>query len=338
MTGVRNTAHVAIPLITCLLGCGAGGNEGVGHGAATIIASKIQLTPFYIVSDEQSLYWVTNVDRGSSVWSMPVRGGAIRTVVSETIGGGFLAVDDAYVYYLNSLNNVGSELYRAPKDGLGSPTLVSNATLHGYSVRGATVLKLDSTVYWAEVADFNSSSDPQYAIAVKRAPFQKPDIFTVAEFNQRLQPNTMTICVTRCWVFLTEPGQRLSTFAIESGVPDGGMPAPVAGVTEGCQLLLSLPDAVLCNSGTSLKRVADDGTTTELGMVASDGYGGGTVAYDGEYVYWIDTVTAGTIMSVPNKGGTVSVIARDTNPTAIAVDTNAIYWSDQGGNIMRLDK
>ena len=102
--------------------------------------------------------------------------------------------------------------------------------------------------------------------------------------------------------------------------------------------MLSLPDAVLCNTGTSLKRVTDDGTATVLGMVASDGYGGGTVAFDSEYVSWIDTVTAGAIMRVPHKGGTVSIIANATNPTAIAVDTNAIYWSDQVGNIMRLDK
>ena len=147
MTGVRDTAPVAVLLTSCLFGCGAGGNGGVGHGEVTIIAPKVQWTPSYIVSDEKSLYWVTSVERGGSILSIPVRGGAIGTVVSETIGGGFLGVDDAYVYCLNSLNNTGSELYRAPKDGFGSPTLVSEATVHGYSVRGATVLKVDGTVY-----------------------------------------------------------------------------------------------------------------------------------------------------------------------------------------------
>jgi hypothetical protein len=33
-----------------------------------------------------------------------------------------------------------------------------------------------------------------------------------------------------------------------------------------------------------------------------------------------------------------AVIAYDTLPVAIAVDANAIYWSDQGGNIMKLNK
>jgi hypothetical protein len=43
-------------------------------------------------------------------------------------------------------------------------------------------------------------------------------------------------------------------------------------------------------------------------------------------------------MQVPKTGGTAAVIARDTEPIAIAVDANAVYWSDQGGSIMRLAK
>jgi hypothetical protein len=33
-----------------------------------------------------------------------------------------------------------------------------------------------------------------------------------------------------------------------------------------------------------------------------------------------------------------TIIARDTTPYAITVDKNAVYWSDVGGNIMRLPK
>jgi hypothetical protein len=37
-------------------------------------------------------------------------------------------------------------------------------------------------------------------------------------------------------------------------------------------------------------------------------------------------------------GGAATIIARDTDPMAIAVDANAVYWSDADGFIMRLAK
>jgi hypothetical protein len=36
--------------------------------------------------------------------------------------------------------------------------------------------------------------------------------------------------------------------------------------------------------------------------------------------------------------GRQGILAHDTNPIAIAVDANAVYWSDEGGNIMRVAK
>ena len=37
-------------------------------------------------------------------------------------------------------------------------------------------------------------------------------------------------------------------------------------------------------------------------------------------------------------GGTATIVARDSNPAAIAVDDNWVYWADQGGNIERIAK
>jgi hypothetical protein len=72
--------------------------------------------------------------------------------------------------------------------------------------------------------------------------------------------------------------------------------------------------------------------------VLQNGLTGSALAFDDTYVYWLDIETVGTIMRVPKTGGTATVIARDTSPVAIAVDANAIYWSDAGGFIMRLAK
>jgi hypothetical protein len=44
-------------------------------------------------------------------------------------------------------------------------------------------------------------------------------------------------------------------------------------------------------------------------------------------------------MKAPKAGGgTATVIVSDTNPTAIAVDANSIYWSDAGGYIKSIPK
>ena len=62
------------------------------------------------------------------------------------------------------------------------------------------------------------------------------------------------------------------------------------------------------------------------------------LAVDDQYVYWVDDLPVGTIMRVPKTGGTPSVVAHDASPVAIAVDANAVYWSDFGGNLWRLAK
>jgi hypothetical protein len=84
--------------------------------------------------------------------------------------------------------------------------------------------------------------------------------------------------------------------------------------------------------------VSSDGSATTLGTVIDQGLTGFGIAFDDTYVYWVDSTMVGTIMRAPKTGGTATVVARDTQPLAIAVDANAVYWSDQGGNIMRLAK
>ena len=145
----------------------------------------------------------------------------------------------------------------------------------------------------------------------------------------------MTIGVTASTVFLS--GTGLSSFPLSGGVPDGAMPGGGLGVTQACRVMVSNSDAVYCDDGF-IVRIASDGATTALGSVLSDGLVGNDIALDDTYVYWVDAVTVGTIMRAPKTGGSASIVARDTVPVAIAVDANAVYWSDQGGNIMRLAK
>lgn len=306
----------------------AGTNDGGTVGAAvnegaTIIASGIQATPTTLAADGTSVFWI---DALAGILSVPVKGGTIATVVPGMIGDGFLAVDDMNVYYLGPAGG----LYRAPKGGGGQPTLVSEA---GAPIRGATVL--GARAYWV---DGSATAPIQVGtpVAVKSAPLTSGPVSLVAQFNAGgSRGGGMTIGVTASTVFLS--GTGLSSFPLSSGVPDGAMPGGGLGVTQACRVMVSNSDAVYCDDG-SIVRIASDGATTALGSVLSDGLVGNDIALDDTYVYWVDAVTVGTIMRAPKTGGSASIVARDTVPVAIAVDANAVYWSDQGGNIMRLAK
>ncbi len=304
---------------------GSGG--GGGNGVPTTLASEIQLTPTNLVSDGTSLFWTSGVGAGAPVSSVPVGGGPITSVVPGPLPGGFVAVDDVNIYFYDDSGGIS----RAPKSGGGSSTLVN-----GTNASVAQVSVLGSSVYWLESGSAGPIQPVPTEYAVKRTPLQGGAISTVAEFNAQLSPGVYGIGVTATTVFISEEGIMLISLPLGSGVPDGGMPAKVPGVMSGCQLLLSDTDAIYCDTGSSIDRVASDGTTTVLGNAL--GGGPGSLAFDDTYVYWVDDATVGTIMRAPKTGGTAAVFARDTDPLAIAVDANAVYWSDQGGAIMRLAK
>jgi hypothetical protein len=302
-----DTVHLGATSHEAGSGSDNAGSGAEGDGGATSIASLIQLTPTNLVSDGTTLFWTSSVGSGGAVSSMPV-------------------------YYPGPSGGIA----RAPKGGGGTPTLVSEA---GASVGGVTAL--GASAYWTEegpgpTGAVGAATDG--ATVVKSAPLLGGAVATIAVLNSSA-PGMVGygIGVTTTTVFLSS-GIALTSFPLSSGVPDGGMPAQVPGATQGCQSLSSDTDAVYCDTDSSLYRVASDGTTTLLGTVVEEGQTGDAVAFDDTYVYWLDIDTVGTIMKVPKTGGTAAIIARDTSPVAIAVDANAVYWSDAGGFIMRLAK
>jgi hypothetical protein len=305
----------------------AGGPDAMGGtgGGPTVIASLIQLPPDNLVSDGTSLFWVTAMGSGGPIWSMPVGGGPITTVVPGLIGGGFLAVDNVNVYWAAQ-----GGIYRAPKGGGGSPTLVNEP---GAPIAGMT--SLGSKAYWVE----QQESLPMGQIAVKSAPLQGGGpIDLIAEFNTVGPPGGSQIAVTTTTVFLSQLSGQTSFFPLATGVPDGGTPTKIAGLPNfGCAPLVSDTDAVFCDVADQLFRLDNGGTATMVAP-APGTFLGGIVATDDKYVYWADTTTVGTIMRAPKAGGTAIILARDTVPGAIAVDANALYWYDQAGNMMRLAK
>jgi hypothetical protein len=233
-------------------------------------------------------------------------------------------------FYVDSGQDAG--LDRAPKGGGGSPTLIND--LDG-PIGGVAVL--GSQAYWVETLGGNGATVAAQTTIVKSAPLQGGPVSTIATFNPAFLLTGNALGVTATTVFLSSGG--LAFFPLASGVPDGGMPPTVPGLMQGCDFLVSDTDAIYCVMNSSILRVASDGTTTTLGTVfPGDGGGRGQFAVDDTYFYWVDDAEVGTIMRVPKTGGTATVLARDVYPVAIAVDANAVYWSDVGGNIMRLAK
>jgi hypothetical protein len=298
--------------------------DGGGTSGATSVASQIQLTPSNLASDGTTLFWTSSVGNGGDLSSMPVGGGAVSAVVHGPVSGGFLVVDDTNVYFPDSSGGIA----RAPKGGGGASALV---TEQGAILRGFT--SLGATAYWIE----GGGGPMQGPVSIKSAPLKGGAPSDVAQYTPMFGAPGLDIGVTTTTVFLSGFGaQGLTAFSLATGIPDGGAPASIPGFMQGCQVLVSDTAAVYCSTGGSLIRVASDGTQTMLGTVL--GGNSGAFALDDTDVYWVDNATVGTIMKVPKTGGTASIVARDTNPVAIAVDAHAVYWSDQGGSIMRLPK
>jgi hypothetical protein len=110
-----------------------------------------------------------------------------------------------------------------------------------------------------------------------------------------------------------------------------------------CESFASDLGAVYCDVGTgsNLTIGSDGATSSELGPVVNP-VGSDLLPYiasDEMYAYWVNNASAGTIVKAPKAGGgTVTVLARDTSATAIAVDSKSIYWSNVGGYIKSVPK
>jgi hypothetical protein len=321
-------------------GANPGSSASAGDGGPTVVASSIQLVPTSLVSDGTSLFWWSSAD-ASGLSSVPIAGGAIVTVVPGPIAtyppgymqpnplSPFLAVDGANVYYPGP-----NGIYRAPKGGGGSPVLVNETSdagvIIGWTMRGADL-------YWMEAAELGVSS-----FLLKRAPLQGGAASISAQGVTVDASCVGPLAVTATTVFaslLRQPGVESFPLGL-----DGGSPAQVwAGMDNTCSSLISDDDAAYCLSlvylgsagvASTIERLTNDGTTLALasGPSISD------LAIDGDFVYWTEQTAPGAVRKVPKAGGPSVLVASDDDPVAVAVDARAVYWSDVGGNIMRLAK
>jgi hypothetical protein len=271
------------------------------------------------------LFWTTSQTPG--LLAMPVGGGDITILLDGQVGnqcsGGisedegcfFLAVDDVNVYVLEN-----TSLIRIPKSG-DPATLVNEP--------GATVVSVTSlgtTAYWTEPGESHGG------VVVKSAPLLGGPVSLIATVNSSENPIS-NIGVTTSAIFL---GGRFSPL-YWSPMGGGALNAVNAVGTGGTYAYLtSDTDTVYFSEGSASNlRITSNGTATALGPAVSSSY----IVFDDALAYWADMTTVGTIMTAPKTGGGITtVLAQDTSPTAIAVDANSVYWSDEAGYIKSIRK
>jgi hypothetical protein len=242
------------------------------------------------------------------------------------VSNGFLAVDDTNVYFLE-LTGSNVAIYGIPKTG-GTP---NPAAAGSPSVGPATTL--GANAYWLEMGSGGTH-------LVKMAPLKGGPAMQIAQLPSMMSPGwgaNAGIAATSSAILV---GTNNGFLLVPTGNGAPGSPMMVSSVTN-CEELVSSPDAAYCcQFAGSVLRIASDGTVTSLGMsYNATGMGvGGPMAVDDTSAYWANFATAGTISKAPAAGGPATVLAHDTNPVAVAVDDNAVYWSDGPGNIMRIPK
>jgi hypothetical protein len=301
----------------------------------SVLASQVQATPTWLVSDGTTLFWTTGAT--PALLAMPVEGGAVTVLLEGPITNNpipnrvdcsacaFLGVDDVNVYILES-----NSLVRIPKNGAAA-TLVNEP---GAGVVAATTL--GGIAYWLENADGHNYGEPRSKVAVKSAPLLGGARSSIANLaSPDLPPSDLAVTATS--VFFGVETVELFEFPM-SGVSAGGATQVTPGgpMFMTCTSITSDTNSIYCAESDGFNLViANDGTATSLGPAATSSY----IVFDDTYAYWADMTTVGTIMKAPKAGGgTATVIARDTSPTAIAVDATSVYWGDENGYIKSVAK
>ena len=278
----------------------------ISFGAPTSIAEHVPSPPTILASDGATLFWI---DGDDFLWSVPVGGGTPTQLACSAAA--FLYLDSTSVYF-----ETDGGFASVPKKGGATSTLITA------SPSAATVTA--GTVYWIEEDRSASSSQPQSL--VKSAPLVAGSaVTTMGTFASLEAPSA--IAASGSTLFLSGAGAP-------EAIPAEGSSLATFDVGT-CFALVASSDGVYCGDG-SVTLVALDGKgTTRIAAEANDV---ASIALDATNVYWVNKAASGSIVMAPRRGGANVTVAYDVNPYAVAVDDGAVYWSDAGGSVQRVEK
>jgi hypothetical protein len=276
--------------------------SSVDFGPAAPIEQHILAPPQLLVSDGHDLFWI---DENGGIWRDPVTGGAATEIASGANAGGFLYFDSTNVYFLGS-----GGISAVPKQS--GPTTVLIATSNA---QAGTVY--EGTVYWVEQVP---PIPPPSTAYVKSAPLVPGATVTTLNTIPNFFSVYGAMAVFGSTTFL--PGLYLIPF-------NAGAPTQVG---ESCNSLPVGTAGVYCPTSASVDLIAPNGTITTFSSEANQAVG---AALDESNLYWANDVASGSVVAAPLIGGPYVTIAYDAYPSVVAVDANAVYFSDTAGNIER---
>jgi hypothetical protein len=304
--------------------CGSCGHSCLGGACDAGSCQPVVLQsglagPTLVMVSGSSVFW--DYGSGLGISQSSVNGGAVTTTDTATTGLFQLEVHAGYLFWEGAAyaNNEASDIIgRIPVNGGPSISLFTQIIQSPSDVSG---LGIDGTYAWFS----DTALDKIYKVLMTGgAPIQ------VAGAGP---------CVNKPAYLIVDAGQAYWLNSALGSI----CAAPTAG---------GPPVQVYGGVGTAGPILADAGHIYSVGpsgifQVPKGGGAATTIcngnftrlATDGSFIYWTD-LSAGKVMRVPTSGGSVEVVAKlQQLPYGIAVDAEAIYWVDYGGNaLMKLAK
>jgi sugar lactone lactonase YvrE len=291
-----------------------------------------------IAVDSTNVYWTTGGVPGNVV-TKPFTGGNASLISAQNAEDNprGIARDQNHVYWVD-LDNGAVE----------GVTLLSGTPIQSFYFRmpivgptpGPNDIVVDkNNVYWVD----------QAAGTVNQQALASPGGTTTVLASGRNQPRALAVDAT--YVYWVDYGDT-NTGSVNK-VPIGGTNTQVValatGENEPYDIVVDAEGAYVYwtthadrLSGGSVRRVTTAGNVAPTVLANMQGAPDG-IAIDPlpneEFVYWT-AYDDGTVMKIPVAGGTPFQMATNqNNPTAIAVDTDNVYWASEGnGAIVKVAK
>jgi hypothetical protein len=316
----------------------------------SIIASNTSIVD--IVVDSTNVYWTTGGSPGNVV-TKPFTGGnpsLISPMNAENNPHG-IAKDLNHVYWVDLSSGAVSSVVLVS----GAPSQVFwyvTPVPSGQPTPGPNDVVVDkNNIYWVDQASGTVNQQTLgYAVSSTDPEAGAPPAPLVLAVN-RSQPRALAVDAN--FVYWVDYGDLANTGSVNK-VPIGGNNNQVvtlaSGENEPYDIVVDSEGTFVYwtthadrLSGGSVRRISTAGGTaspTILAMMqgAPDG-----IAIDPgpneQFVYWT-AYDDGTVMKAPIAGGTAFQMASNqNNPSAIAVDTDNVYWASEGnGQILKVAK
>ena len=306
--------------------------SSTGGATITTLATGLQ-SPFNLVVDATSVYFLDCSGAGFVLMKVPIGGGPTTTILSEESSPSAFVVAGNNIYALGE-----STVMTVPVSG-GQPVTLASGQVFTYGI--AT----DSTnIYWTHL----EGGGP-----IKKMPLAGGAPTTLAPLATEYSPSAIAVDATSVyWLNTTSAGYGLLPpyhTAIMKTSLGGGTPVILASDTEPNPRGGSYGIAVDATSvywintsntvgggfSTLMKVPIGGGTPTTLASGSFSPSAIGQIAVDATSVYWVNSSdyrsANGSVMAVAREGGTPTTLAaRQTTAGGLAIDATSVYWTTGG--------